>query len=94
MRIAIMSNTKTVVKAAVTAALAAGIFSLASAQPAAAPNYEFEKCYGVNQAGKNDCAAASGAHSCAGQSTASADAGEWIYVPKGVCEKIAGGKMS
>ncbi len=52
-----------------------------------------EKCFGIAKAGQNDCAAASGAHSCAGQSKADMDAGDWKYVAKGTCEK-AGGKLA
>jgi uncharacterized membrane protein len=50
-----------------------------------------EKCYGVAKAGKNDCANKSGTHSCAGQSTVDGDAGEWVYVPAGLCDKLVGG---
>ena len=50
-----------------------------------------EKCYGVVAKGHNDCATA--AHSCAGQAKVDAAAGEWIYLPKGHCERIAGGKL-
>jgi len=49
-----------------------------------------EKCAGVAEAGKNDCA--NSAHSCAGQAKADKDPGEWKYVPKGECEKM-GGKL-
>lgn len=52
---------------------------------------EKEKCYGVAAAGQNHCASADGAHSCAGQATKDGDANEWIYVPKGLCESLAGG---
>ena len=52
-----------------------------------------EKCYGIAEAGKNDCANASGTHSCSGQSKVSKDPGEWKYVAKGACEK-EGGKLS
>jgi uncharacterized membrane protein len=48
-----------------------------------------EKCYGVNKAGKNDCA--SGDHSCAGQATKSMDKTAFVEVPAGVCAKLAGG---
>lgn len=51
---------------------------------------KMEKCFGIVKAGKNDCGTA--AHSCAGQSTKDADEKEWLYVPKGTCEKIVGGK--
>jgi len=50
-----------------------------------------EKCLGVAEAGKNDCA--NKAHSCAGQSKADKGADEWKYVPKGECEKM-GGKVA
>ncbi len=47
-----------------------------------------EKCSGVAEAGKNDCANA--AHSCAGQAKTDKDPTEWKYVPKGECEKMGG----
>ncbi len=56
----------------------------------AAPAAEHEKCYGVAKAGKNDCHAKDGSHSCAGQSKKDADANAWVYVPKGLCDKLAG----
>ncbi|HNE16891.1 MAG TPA: DUF2282 domain-containing protein, partial [Rhodocyclaceae bacterium] len=48
-----------------------------------------EKCAGVVKAGKNDCATASSA--CAGTVSKDNQKDAWIYVPKGTCEKIAGG---
>lgn len=50
---------------------------------------EMEKCMGVVKAGKNDCGTSK--HACAGMATVDGDAEEWVYVPKGACEKIAGG---
>jgi uncharacterized membrane protein len=50
-----------------------------------------EKCLGVAEAGKNDCA--NNKHSCAGQAKADKGADEWKYVPKGECEKM-GGKVA
>ncbi len=47
-----------------------------------------EKCLGVAEAGKNDCATK--AHSCAGQAKVDKGADEWKYVPKGECEKMGG----
>lgn len=49
-----------------------------------------EKCYGVAKAGKNDCASATGAHSCAGQAKMDNDPGDWKYVAKGSCDKMGG----
>ena len=51
-----------------------------------------EKCYGVAKAGKNDCAA--GAHACAGQSKTEAGGKEFVQVPKGTCERLAGGSLN
>jgi uncharacterized membrane protein len=49
-----------------------------------------EKCAGIAKSGKNDCGTSK--HSCAGQ--AKSDGGEeWVYVPKGTCEKIVGGTV-
>ena len=47
-----------------------------------------EKCFGVAEAGKNDCGTAS--HACAGQAKTDKDPTEWKYVPKGECEKMGG----
>jgi uncharacterized membrane protein len=51
-----------------------------------------ERCYGVTQAGKNDCA--SGAHSCVGQSTKNADKSSFIAVPAGLCARLEGGSTA
>jgi len=49
----------------------------------------WEKCVHIAADGKNDCGTAS--HACAGQSTLSSVADEWVYVPSGTCAKITGG---
>ena len=81
-------NTKAVVHSAL-----AGVFALgfAAADQALADKHEkeVEKCYGVAEAGKNDCQTASS--SCAGTSTEDGQADAWIYLPKGTCDKIVGG---
>ncbi|BBH13984.1 MULTISPECIES: DUF2282 domain-containing protein [Chromobacterium] len=80
-----MSTSKTLIASALGAVVALG--ALASAPAAAADK---EKCYGIAQAGKNDCASATGAHSCAGQAKMDKDPGDWKYVAKGSCEKMGG----
>jgi uncharacterized membrane protein len=50
---------------------------------------KLEKCYGINVAGKNDCA--EGVHSCAGQSTQARDTKSFVLLPAGDCSKIQGG---
>lgn len=49
-----------------------------------------EKCFGVAKAGANDCAAADGSHSCAGQAKVDKAPADWVYVAKGTCEKLGG----
>jgi uncharacterized membrane protein len=48
---------------------------------------------GIAKAGQNDCASLSGSHSCAGQSKADMDKGEWKYVAKGSCKDMKGMSM-
>jgi uncharacterized membrane protein len=50
-----------------------------------------EKCYGIVKAGKNDCAAADGSHSCAGLAKNDGDGKEWALLPIGTCERLLGG---
>lgn len=77
----------------VTAAcVGVGIYAVASA--AGTPKWAKKgdtivKCKGVARKGKNDCGANN--HACSGKATKDRDPNEWIYVPKGICEKIAGG---
>lgn len=49
------------------------------------------KCKGIAKKGANDCGA--NGHACSGQAKKDNDPNEWIYVPEGVCEKIAGGTV-
>lgn len=56
------------------------------------PTYEYEKCFGVAKTGKNDCFTAK--HACAGTATQDHEGDSWIYIPKGTCEKIAGGSLA
>ena len=55
---------------------------------------EKERCYGISEAGKNDCAAGPGT-TCAGTSKVSYQGDAWKYVAKGTCTtmKAANGKM-
>lgn len=80
-------NIKTVVSGAVSTALALG---LASASTSVMAEGDMEKCYGVVKAGKNDCGTAN--HSCAGQAATDGDANEWVYLPKGTCDKLVNGE--
>ena len=50
-----------------------------------------EQCAGIAKAGKNDCATSTNA--CHGHATADATAEAWIYLPKGACDRIVGGRI-
>lgn len=52
-----------------------------------------EKCYGIAKAGKNECGSKTG-HTCATLSKQDKDPNSWIFLPKGVCDKIVGGNTS
>lgn len=85
-----MKNTKTVVSSAIAGVLSLSM--LGASTEALAQQKEKEKCYGVAAAGKNDCQTATS--SCAGTATEDRQANAWIYVPKGTCDKIAGGTVT
>jgi uncharacterized membrane protein len=75
-------------KSVISAAALATVLAATINAPVAAQ--EKEKCFGIAAAGKNDCANLAGTHSCAGQSKADKDAGEWKYVAKGECATMKG----
>ena len=77
-------------KKTILCAALAGIFSAGVAMNAEAISAEKEKCYGIAKAGKNDCAAADGSHSCAGHATTDNSPVEWKAVPKGECTGMKG----
>ena len=75
-----------------TSAAAASILAVAlvaNTGMAHAGKEGYEKCQGIAKAGMNDCGA--NGHACAGYAKVDNDKNEWIYVPEGTCEKIAGG---
>jgi len=75
----------TLIKTALTGVMAAGLVAVSTAAVAGST----EKCMGVAKAGKNDCGTSE--HSCAGQAKVDNHPEEWVAVPKGTCEKLAGG---
>lgn len=76
-------NKKLLVSAALAGVLAASV---------SAPSFAAgkEKCYGIAEAGQNDCGNLAGTHSCAGQSKVDNDPGEWKLVAKGTCIDLGG----
>ena len=68
------------------------VLGLASGNATAADKkMDSEKCFGIAKAGKNDCSSNKSAHACAGQATKDHDPMDFVAVPKGTCDKIAGG---
>ncbi len=69
----------------------AGLAGAAQAVPNAPEAWE--KCAGVAKKAKNDCGSTDGRHSCGGKAEKDSDPTEWVYLPKGTCEKIVGGTV-
>lgn len=84
-----MKDKQKLMSAALAGVVALGLGAVA--QEASAAKEGFEKCAGIVKAGLNDCGTS--AHACAGQAKVDNDPEEWIYVPAGTCEKIAGGTV-
>ena len=76
------------IASAVAAAVSVPIVSVGA--PVAQPP-KSEKCYGIAKAGKNDCQTAT--NSCAGSVTSERKADAWLYLPAGLCAKIAGASL-
>lgn len=83
-----MNSIDRAISAAIGAALVAG---LTAAPVHAQGKGDFEKCAGIVKAGKNDCGTS--VTSCAGSIKTDRHAEAWILVPKGTCERIAGGRL-
>jgi uncharacterized membrane protein len=81
-----MQKRNVLISGAVSSLLA---LSVLAAPLANAADADKEKCYGVVEAGKNDCAA--NGHACAGQAKTDSDPKEWLSLPKGTCDRLIGG---
>lgn len=84
-----MLNKEKIIKSVVTAFLA-----LVAIPAIGAPVEEArasEKCYGISKAGMNDCATATA--SCAGSAIKDKQRDAFLFIAKGLCEKIAGGHL-
>ena len=84
-----MSSNRFTAAAAIASLLGLSVASGAAAEDAKRPPKE--KCYGVVKKAQNDCASAS--HSCSGEAKSDGDKADWVWLPKGTCEKIVGGSL-
>jgi uncharacterized membrane protein len=80
------------VKSAIASVLAAAAANAIAAPVTAITDQNLEKCYGVAKAGQNDCQTST--HSCAGTVMKDRQLDAFVLVPKGTCEKLAGGTTS
>lgn len=79
------------VKAALGSVLALGLVGAGVNAADEKPEAETERCAGIVKEGMNDCATSE--HACAGQAKEDYAPEEWITLPKGTCDKIAGGTV-
>ncbi len=84
-----MNNSSAIVKGALASVIAMGL--IGANTHAVAGKAGFEKCAGIVKAGKNDCGNAR--HDCSGNASKDKLSDEWLYVPNGTCEKIAGATL-
>lgn len=61
---------------------------LITSLPASAETIDKEQCAGIVKAGFNDCASAE--HICAGMNSDDGNSDDWLWLPKGTCQKISG----
>ena len=85
-----MNQYDRIIRSSVASLLVLGV-AAASGQALAAKG-DNEKCAGIVKASKNDCGTSKS--SCAGSISTDRDSEAWIYLPKGTCEKIAGGHVT
>jgi len=88
-----MQNTRYLITAAIAAITSGGMLAASTAQAAGVVVCaEQERCYGIAKAGKNDCATSNSA--CSGSAKQDNQKDAWVYVPKGMCLKVAGGTLA
>jgi len=78
-----------IIQGAIAGLLALGV--TAASTSALAAGGDTEKCAGIAKAGKNDCGTSKS--SCAATIKMDRDTEAWVLVPKGTCDKIAGGHL-
>lgn len=78
-------------KSAIAAFLVIATSHAALAESTEQINLPTEKCYGLAKMGMNDCSTATA--SCAGSATKDAQPDAFILMPRGLCEKLVGGKL-
>lgn len=87
-----MRNSKKIARAALASVVSLGVLAASGQATAAATDKSGDvKCYGVAAGSKNDCGTV--VSSCAASIAQAGACYAWIYLPKGLCEKIAGSSV-
>lgn len=81
----------TLIQLSVATMLVLNMTQVSAASAAKNAQKNMEKCYGISKAGMNDCAA--GKASCAGSATKDSQGDAFVFLPKGLCERIVGGSL-
>ena len=87
-----MRNLDQVIKSAIVGVLALAVVTPGIATAKQSSVRPMEKCYGIVKAGMNDCQTSSA--SCAGSAKKDNQPDAFVFLPKGICNKIVGGKLS
>ena len=88
-----MNSNDRIIRNAFASLVAAGALAFAANGIAADNDHsKEEKCAGVVKASKNDCATSK--NQCHGHVKSDRDPEAWIYVPKGLCERISGAHLT
>ena len=82
---------KRTLQLALSGVVATGLVGAATSAEAKPKWQGHEKCYGIAKKGMNDCGNAH--HDCHGKAAKDRAGDEWLYLPKGTCEKVAGGSL-
>ena len=89
-----MKNNNSAIQSTIAGVLALGATMVSTTATAVPDQPKFwEKCSGISKAGMNDCGSLDGKHGCSGMAKKDSHPQEWVYVPKGTCAKIVGGKV-
>jgi uncharacterized membrane protein len=86
-----MNNKDKIINSAMTIFLALTTANIGLASTSGGIEQGREKCYGIAKAGRNDCATATS--SCASSATKDRQADAFIFLPKGICQRIVGGAL-
>lgn len=87
-----MKDIDKIVKSAIASILGLAASTTLVNTAYSAPTEQTEKCYGIVRTAMNDCQTAT--QSCAGSATKDRQPDAFIFLPKGTCNKIVGGRLS